>query len=168
MNYFYGIPHFCSSVALERDGVPLAAAVYDPMREELYSAGRGGGALLNGRPVTVSSFAKASEAVVVCGFMKDEVTIRAGVEAFAQVIHKVRKVRVTGSAALDLAYVAAGRFTAYYESGIRHWDIAAGRLLLEEAGGRFDEAAVERDHTLNVFASNGLVHDELAPYFPLR
>jgi myo-inositol-1(or 4)-monophosphatase len=136
------------------------------MVKELFTAERGGGAHLNGEPVQVSAVTDPAEAMVVLGFMKSEATMRAGLAAMEKAIFRVRKVRCTGSAALDLAYVAAGRFTAYYEAGIHHWDIAAGRLLLQEAGGRFESRAAGAD-AINVFASNGGVHEALAPCFPL-
>ena len=164
MNFFYNIPHFATSIALEIDGKPAAGVVYDPMRDELFSAAAGEGARLNGKPVSVSKISDPAQAVVVCGFMKDDETIRTGLDAFSKAIFRVRKVRCTGSAALDLAYVAAGRFTAYYEAGIKHWDIAAGRVLLLEAGGRIDAPHLG-EGTFNVFASNGGVHEELSDIF---
>lgn len=166
VNYYYGIPHYAVSIALEVAGEPRAAVVYDPAREELFTAERGDGARLNGRPVRVAPATDPAEAIVVLGFMKSEETMRIGLRAMEQVLFRVRKVRCTGSAALDLAYVAAGRYTAYYEAGIRHWDIAAGRLILLEAGGRFDGPSAGED-AFDVFASNGGVHDALAPFFPL-
>lgn len=167
VNFFYGVPHFAVSIALEVEGEPTLGVVYDAMRDELFAAVRGRGATLNGAPVRVSPVRAAAEAMVVLGFMKNAATMAAGLQAMQQCIHHVRKVRCTGSAALDLAYVAAGRFTAYYEAGIRHWDVAAGHVLLTEAGGRF-EASAPVDGTFNVFASNGLVHDALRDWFPLN
>jgi len=164
MNFFYGIPHFCSSVGLEVDGRPELGAVYDPLREELFTASRGEGAYLNDRRIRVSPIQDPAEAVVVVGFMKSEETLRQGLAAFSAALRRVRKLRSTGSASLDLAYVAAGRFTAYYEVGIHSWDVAAGRALLSEAGGRFEACQVSPD-TLNVYASNGLVHNALADVF---
>ncbi|MFH0910383.1 MAG: inositol monophosphatase family protein [Planctomycetota bacterium] len=167
VNFFYGIPHFSTSIALSLEGRMEIGVVYDPLRDELFACERGRGATLNGRPLRVSAVREPEDAVVAVGFMKDDRTVSRGLRALSSTIHRVRKVRCMGSAALDLAYVAAGRFTAYYEAGIRTWDIAAGEALLLEAGGRF--SSVETGpHTHNVFASNGLVHEALAPGFPLN
>ena len=166
VNYYYGIPHFAVSIALEENGAPRLGVVYDPIRDEIFTAERGQGAHRNGEPIRVAPVDDPAEAIVVLGFMKSEETMRIGLRAMEEVLFRVRKVRCTGSAALDLAYVAAWRYTAYYEAGIRHWDIAAGRALLLEAGGRFDGPACG-DGAFDVFASNGGVHEALAPFFPL-
>jgi myo-inositol-1(or 4)-monophosphatase len=157
-NFYYGVPHFCVSLALEQDGAPQAAVVLDSLRGELFTATKDGGAFLNGEPIRTSSSRELGEAIVVVGFMKDDETIARGLRMLQRLLFRVRKVRCTGSAALDLAYVASGRFTAYVESGIRLWDVAAGRLLVEEAGGRFD-ATMHDATTLDAIASNGPLHE---------
>lgn len=142
VNYFYAIPHFCVSVALTRaaDGATLAGVIYDPMREELWSAHAGpepgGDALLNGRPTRVSQRDRLADAIVSVGLAKVTETIEMNLPVLGDMVRKVRKCRMMGSAALDLAYVASGRLDAYIESGIAIWDVAAGLLIVERAGGR--------------------------------
>ena len=135
VNYFYGIPHFCVSVALRRKDEILVGVIYDPMREELFTAERGGAALLNGQPMLVSARGQLSEAIVSVGLAKVAQTIDLGLPVMQDLIHRVRKCRMMGSAALDLAYVACGRLDAYIEAGVRIWDVAAGVLMVEGAGG---------------------------------
>ena len=140
VNYFYGIPHFCVSVALTRaaDGATLAGVIYDPMREELWAAhaGPGGEATLNGKPTHVSARVHLGDAIVSVGLAKVTETIEMNLPVLGDLVRKVRKCRMMGSAALDLAYVASGRLDAYIESGIAIWDVAAGILIVERAGGR--------------------------------
>ena len=162
INYFHGIPHFAVSVALEVDGEPRVGVIYDPMRDELFACERGRGATLNGRPVRVNAVSDPRQAIFACGFTKEEEAIRAALVAFSDLVLRVRKIRSMGSAALDLAYVAAGRFAAYYEPSIYHWDFAAGRALVLEAGGRVD-AAPASAKTWRVYASNGRIHETLRP-----
>ena len=135
VNYFYGIPHFCVSVALRQRDEILVGVIYDPMREELFTAERGGPALLNGKPMVVSARSELSEAIVSVGLAKVAQTIDLGLPVMQDLIHRVRKCRMMGSAALDLAYVANGRLDAYIEAGVRIWDIAAGVLMVGNAGG---------------------------------
>ncbi len=136
VNYFYGIPHFCVSVALRQKEEILVGVIYDPMREELFTAERGGPALLNGKPMAVSARAQLSEAIVSVGLAKVAQTIDLGLPVMQDLIHRVRKCRMMGSAALDLAYVASGRLDAYIEAGVRIWDVAAGVLMVSGAGGK--------------------------------
>ena len=160
-NYAHGLPIFCASLALQIDGRTEVGAVYDPSRHELFTAERGEGAYLNGRVLTVSDTAEAIDALLVTGFpyfYKQEL-----VDLFATFLQRARAVRRLGSAALDLCYVAAGRFDGFWEQHLKPWDMAAGALIVEEAGGRitgmdgspFDLAAG------HVVASNGHVHDAL-------
>jgi myo-inositol-1(or 4)-monophosphatase len=135
VNFFYGIPHFAISIAIRRAGILEAGVIYDPMREELWSACRGGKALLNGLPISVSKRNRLNEAVVSVGFAKTLKSIESGLPLFTQMVREARKCRMMGSAALDIAYVACGRLDAYMESTISLWDIAAGKLLVECAGG---------------------------------
>ena len=138
VNYFYGIPHFCVSVAVREKGEILAGVIYDPMREELFTAARGAGAHLNGAPIHVSPRAQLSEAILSVGLAKVAETIDTNLPVLEQLIHRVRKCRMMGSAALDLAYVACGRLDAYIEAGISLWDVAAGVLLVRNAGGQVE------------------------------
>ncbi len=170
VNYSYGIPHFCVSIALQRrnPSSPLArelggyesvvGVIYDPMRDELFAAERGKGAFMNGRPIRVSARARMEEAIVTVGFSKSEETIRRGMEHLQKMIRKVRKTRMMGAAALDIAYVAAGRIEAYMEFSVRLWDIAAGIVIAEEAGGMIRlEPLGDAPHAFKAMVSNGKI-----------
>lgn len=136
VNYFYGIPHFCVSIALRQNDQILVGVIYDPMREELFSTSQNAPSLLNGKPVRASQRTQLSEAIVSVGLAKVTQTIELGLPVLQDLIHRVRKARMMGSAALDLAYVASGRLDAYIEAGIRIWDVAAGVLLVQNAHGK--------------------------------
>jgi myo-inositol-1(or 4)-monophosphatase len=138
VNYFYNLPHFCVSIALRQNGIIIAGVIYDPMRDELWAVEKGGPATLNGVPCRVSQRTRLSEAMITIGFSKSVAAIEAGIPLLQKLAPKVRKCRMMGSAALDLAYIACGRLDAYIESSISLWDIAAGMLLLETAGGHVD------------------------------
>ena len=163
-NFAHGLPIFCSTIALEIEGVVQVGAVYDPMRDELYTAGKGGGAFLNGIPMTVSRAASLIDSLLVTGFpysvqaRLDEMLV-----LFGKFLARSRAVRRLGSAALDLCYVAAGRLDGFWEEGLNAWDIAAGVLLVEEAGGRVTDLDggpfVLRSG--RIIASNGRLHDEM-------
>lgn len=135
INFLYGQPHWCVSVACADAGGALAGAVYDPTREELFTAVRGGGASLGGRPLVTTTVADPAIALVATGFSykADERAAQAAV--VARLSGKIRDIRRAGSAALDLAWVAAGRVDAYFEVSRSPWDSAAGELLVREAGG---------------------------------
>ena len=140
VNYFYGIPHFCTSVALQQklpDGTTqtLVGVIYDPMREEFWLSSTGAPTTLNGVPVRVSERSRRGDAIVSVGLAKANETISANLPVLQEMSQSVRKCRMMGSAALDLAYVACGRLDAYIEAGISVWDVAAGILLVENAGG---------------------------------
>jgi myo-inositol-1(or 4)-monophosphatase len=163
-NFTHGLPIFCSSLALEIDGVAEVGAVYDPTRKELFTAERGGGAYLNGRPLRVSSAARLVDAMLVTGFPYDvHSRIEEIVGLFGRFVGQARAVRRLGSAAIDLCYIAAGRMDAFWERDLKPWDIAAGALIVAEAGGRITNmdgqpfASRGRD----VLASNGLLHDDM-------
>ncbi len=168
VNYSHGIPHFCVSIALQRRSsqgdlahvmgkyASVLGVVYDPMREEIFTAEQGSGAFLNGKPICVSTRAQIHEAILSVGFSKSEETIEHGLHDFQILVRHARKLRNMGSAALDLAYIAAGRLEAYLESRVRLWDIAAGILLVKEAGGDIRLRAIEGvPHTFEILASNG-------------
>jgi myo-inositol-1(or 4)-monophosphatase len=160
-NYAHRYPLFCVSIAYERAGTVEAGAVYAPMLDELYAARRGGGATCNGTPLRVSAIAAVDRALVCTGFNPARYD-RNG-KYFAHLSERAQAVRRDGSAALDLAFVAAGRFDAFWEWDLSAWDVAAGALLIREAGGRvtaidggpFDVAG------RSIVASNGAVHDEM-------
>ena len=163
-NFAHGLPIFCSSLALEMDGVAEVAAVYDPTRRELFTAERGGGAFLNGLPLCVSSAADLVDAMLVTGFpydVHDRVDEIVGL--FGAFVGKARAVRRLGSAAIDLCYVAAGRLDGFWESDLKPWDIAGGSLIVKEAGGEVTTMAGApfSSRGRDVLASNGLLHQKM-------
>jgi myo-inositol-1(or 4)-monophosphatase len=162
VNYFYGIPHFCVSIALRLRNEVLVGVIYDPIRREMWKGQKGETSKLNGKPVRVSDRADLAEAIVSVGLAKTAETINTNFPLLQQMIHRVRKCRVLGSAALDLAYVACGRLDAYIERGISLWDIAAGWLLVENAGGTVDlRPSEEMKDKFSIIASNGVINLKL-------
>jgi myo-inositol-1(or 4)-monophosphatase len=158
VNYFYGIPHFCISIALRVQKEIVVGVIYDPIRDEMWTGLRGDVSKLNGTPIHVSDRAALAEAVISIGLAKTGETINTNFPLLQQMIHRVRKCRVLGSAALDMAYVACGRLDAYIETGISLWDIAAGTLLVENAGGAVDLRPRENmKDKYSIAASNGLI-----------
>lgn len=135
-NYLFRYRAWCVSVALEDADGPLVGVVHDPLNDETYRATRGGGAELNDEPIRVRDSSDLSRALVATGFGYDPDIRRGQAEVLLRVLPLVRDVRRAGAAALDLCHVAAGRLDGYYERGLKHWDWAAGRLIVEEAGGR--------------------------------
>jgi len=158
VNYFYGIPHFCVSIALRLQREMVVGVIFDPIRNEMWTGQRGDVSKLNGAPIHVSDRAELAEAVISIGLAKTGETINTNFPLLQQMIHRVRKCRVLGSAALDLAYVASGRLDAYIETGISLWDIAAGSLLVENAGGTVDLRPRENmKEKYSIAALNGLI-----------
>ncbi|MCX7869334.1 MAG: inositol monophosphatase [Terrimicrobiaceae bacterium] len=158
VNFFYGLPHFCVSIALRQRGEVVAGVIYDPMRGELWSADLEGPACLNHQPISVSSRATLGEAVISVGVAKTLDSIEHGLPLFARFAREARKCRMMGSAALDCAYVACGRLDAYIEGQISIWDIAAGKLLIERAGGSVALTPHAGSHTkFSIVASSGRV-----------
>ncbi|MDH5823344.1 inositol monophosphatase family protein [Luteimonas sp. RD2P54] len=139
-NYLRGFPHWCVSIALVENGEPLHGVIFDPLRNELFTASRGSGAQLNERRIRVGERRELSGAMLATGFPPRE-RERAGaqLECIRELLREAEDVRRTGSAALDLAYVACGRVDAYFEAGVKPWDIAAGVLLVREAGGKVSD-----------------------------
>lgn len=135
VNFLFGIPHWCVSIACEDGDGGVAAAVHDPIRDETFTAVRGGGAFLGDRALTVSSKTDLADALIATGFsyLPEERAVAA--ERLVRILPRVRDVRRAGSAALDLAWTAAARVDAFYEVPTHHWDRAAGELLVREAGG---------------------------------
>jgi myo-inositol-1(or 4)-monophosphatase len=153
-NFSRGMPACCVAVGLWRGG-PALGAVYDFNRRELYSGIAGRGAWLNGRRFRVSAVAQASRAVLCTGFpVRMDYSPRA-LRAFTRWVRTFKKIRMLGSAALSLAYVAAGRADAYYERGVTLWDVAAAAAVVLGAGGREDLEPTEKLHSLDVYATNG-------------
>ena len=163
-NYAHGVPIFCASLALEIDGSAVVAAVYDPNRRELFTAERGAGAWLNGVPLRVSQSATLIDSLLVTGFPYN--IHRDGshlIELFADFMSRSRAVRRLGSAALDLCYVAAGRFDGFWEAKLQPWDMAGGALIVEEAGGQVTtvDGGPFTSREGSVLATNGHIHREM-------
>jgi myo-inositol-1(or 4)-monophosphatase len=175
-NFTHGFPQFCVSLGLEQrpaelapeqDGTLVAAVIYDPMRDELYAAERGLGARLNGKPMHVSFRPELAESLIATGFPSNKRHQNPNVHFYQEFTLRSHGVRRAGSAALDLAFVAAGRLEAFWEFNLNPWDTAAGILLVQEAGGRvsgFSGKPFQLD-SHEVLASNGLIHDELIDLF---
>jgi myo-inositol-1(or 4)-monophosphatase len=163
-NYAHGLPIFCSSLALEIDGQPEVAAIFDPSRDELFTAERGVGAFLNGVRLATSTTATLIDALLVTGFPYD-VHKQSGdlVQLFGAFLSQARAVRRLGSAALDLCYVAAGRFDGFWEQHLKPWDVAAGALIVAEAGGSITgmDGRQFDPHAAHLVASNGPLHADL-------
>jgi myo-inositol-1(or 4)-monophosphatase len=163
-NYAHGLPIFCCSIALEQRGRPIVAAVFDPSRQELFTAEAGQGAWLNGKPLKVSSADVLIDSLLVTGFhygvQRDPAELMG---LFTKFITRARAVRRLGSAALDLCYVAAGRFEGFWEQKLHPWDIAGGALLVQEAGGRVTglDGSSYSSRGGSVLATNGHVHEEM-------
>ena len=176
VNFSYGVPHACVSIALQsRRGEPVSkkpgplseayettlGVVFDPFCAELWTAIRGSPARLNGRIIRVSRHSRLRESIVSIGFSKYPHTLKQMLPLLNRLIHKVRKIRIMGSDALSMSYVASGRFDAYLEAGIRLWDIAAGGLILECAGGEFWRRPAPGEHSYRIIANNGLLRRKL-------
>jgi myo-inositol-1(or 4)-monophosphatase len=163
-NFLHGLPHFCISIALERAGEIVAGVVFDPILDELFWAEKGIGAYLNDRRIRVSSRRQLSSALIATGTPYAQGAQRKRYLAqLEQVMESVADVRRMGAAALDLAYVAAGRFDAYWEYGLSPWDFAAGMLLVREAGGYVSNPENGGDPlgSGNVLAANDHLHSSL-------
>ncbi len=175
-NFAHGFPQFCVSMGLERraagmtpeqDGTLQAAVIYDPMRDELFTAERGQGARLNGKPMRVSKIPDLAEALISTGFPSRKRHASPNVHFYQEFTLRSHGVRRAGSAALDLAYVACGRLEAFWEFSLNPWDTAAGILLVEEAGGRVTDFAGNpfKLDSREILASNGLIQAELVALF---
>ncbi|MFA5812010.1 MAG: inositol monophosphatase family protein [bacterium] len=165
VNFAHGFPFFCVSIALEEDGEIVAAAIFDPNRDELFTAEKGKGAELNGSEMRVSNAAELEKSLVATGFaynVRQEERLD-NLDNFGNFIKRARAVRRPGSAAIDLAWTACGRIDGFWELFLKPWDIAAGVLLIREAGGRvtsFDGGPIDIYGT-QILASNGLIHGEM-------
>lgn len=164
-NYAHGYPVACVSVGLMIGGIPQVGAIYNPFRRELFRGAKGLGATLNRRPIRVSQTATLEKSLLVSGFAYDRrETLDNNYAEFCHLTHLTQGVRRSGSAALDLADVACGRLEGYWERGIKAWDIVAGIVILEEAGGTvtsYDNDALDIQSG-RILATNGLIHQELS------
>jgi len=163
LNYAHGFPFYCVSIGLEVEGALQVGVVLDSVRGELFTVTRGGGAYLNGAPIRVTAERTLRSAMLATGFAYVADTVSQNVEVFSKMLHKCRAVRRPGAAALDLAYVACGRLDGFWELQLKPWDVAAGVLLIEEAGGRVTgpEGEPYRLGERALVASNGLLHETL-------
>lgn len=175
-NFAHGFPQFAVSLGLEKrpagtaadaDGTLVAGIIYDPMRDELFTAERGRGAYLNGRRMQISRARELAEALLATGFPSRKRHASPNIHFYQEFTLRSHGVRRAGSAALDLAYVACGRLDAYWEFNLNTWDTAAGILLVEEAGGRVTDFAGNKYRLASdeILASNGTIHDELIGLF---
>jgi myo-inositol-1(or 4)-monophosphatase len=171
-NFAHGFPVFCVSLGLEHrpsgeSGTRIAAVIYDPTRDELFSAAKGSGARLNDEPIHVSKVERLQECLVATGFPSHKRHKNPNIHFYHQITLRTHGVRRAGSAALDLCNVACGRFDGFWEFNLNPWDTAAGVLIVEEAGGRvtrFDGSPFQID-SRETLGSNGLVHDQMLKEF---
>ncbi len=165
-NFIHGFPQYAISIALTKNGVPEHGLVYDPVRNELFTASRGGGAFLNDRRIRVSGRTKLAEALIGTGFPYREFAhIDAYLATFKEIAQKTAGIRRPGAAALDLAYVACARLDGFWEMGLAPWDMAAGALLIQEAGGLSADFSGEADYltTGNIVAGSPRIFAQLLP-----
>jgi myo-inositol-1(or 4)-monophosphatase len=166
-NFAHGFPVFCVSMALEHKGERIAGVVYDPSRNEMFAAEKGGGSRLNGAPIHVSKTTRLAESLVATGFPSHKRHKNPNIHFYHQITLRSHGVRRAGSAALDLCYVACGRFDAFWEFNLNSWDTAAGVLLVQEAGGKvtnFSDAPFSID-SREVLATNHILHEEMLKEF---
>ncbi|MFD2115382.1 inositol monophosphatase family protein [Paenibacillus yanchengensis] len=160
-NFVHGFPFFCVSIALAHHGEVIVGVVYDPIKDELFVAEKGKGAYVHGKLMQVSKEADLNNSLIATGFPADTThALPRNMKGLQHLIPQVRNVRVAGSAALHLAYVAAGRLSGFWEIGLNSWDMAAGVLLVKESGGTVTDVSGEPYHlgVRNVLASNGNIH----------
>ena len=160
-NYIHGYPQFSVSIGLEHKGEMILGAILDPLRDELFTATKGRGAFLNNNPLCVSRVTTLEESLLSTGFpFRNKEMIGPYLDLFRSLFNRISDMRRAGSAALDLAYVAAGRCDGFFEIGLSPWDIAAGSILIKEAGGIISDFSGGSDYLIsgNVVAGNPLVH----------
>jgi myo-inositol-1(or 4)-monophosphatase len=163
-NFAHGYPVFCVSIALEHQGETILGVVYDPMRDELFTAERGGGAALNNRPIRVSSTDSLMQSLLSTGFPYDiRTSTLTNLDHWANFAMNAQALRRDGAAALDLSYVACGRYDGFWELNLSPWDMAAGALIVTEAGGRVSDFSGGdfSSYKPEIIASNGLIHDRM-------
>jgi myo-inositol-1(or 4)-monophosphatase len=162
-NYAHGYPCFCVTIALEHDGEVVLGVTFDPTRDEIFAAEKGRGATLNGKPIRVSQAETLRDSLIVTGFPYDFKTKPQFVKHFTDFLMESRGVRRDGSAAIDMAYVACGRFDGFWEEGLNPWDVAAGKLLVEEAGGvvSYYDGSAFNIYQPPILASNGIIHNAM-------
>lgn len=163
-NFVHGFPFFSVSIALAYKGEVVVGVVYDPNRDELFVAEKGKGAYVHGRRMQVDHEEKLADSLIATGFPADRgMALAANMRGLEAMVPRVRNIRCSGSAALHLAYVAAGRLSGFWEVGLNAWDMAAGMLLVQESGGKITDTQGQPYHlgVRHVVATNGRIHDEL-------
>jgi myo-inositol-1(or 4)-monophosphatase len=169
-NFAHGYPCWCVTLALEHKGEIIIGVTFDPTRNEMFAAEKGQGATLNGRKIRVSDTEELKNALLVTGFPYDAAEREDFARHFTEFVYKARGIRRDGSAAIDMAYVACGRFDGFWEEGLHPWDVAAGVLLIEEAGGRvsyYDDSKFSI-YKPPICADNGLIHREMLNVFGIK
>jgi myo-inositol-1(or 4)-monophosphatase len=162
-NFAHGYPCFCVTIALEHEGNIVIGVTYDPTRDEMFTAEKGSGAFLNNKQIHVSETEKLGNALICTGFPYDVAERENFARHFTDFVTLAQGIRRDGSAAIDMAYVACGRFDGFWEEGLHAWDVAAGKLFIEEAGGRvtyYDDSPFSV-YKPPICASNGLIHKEM-------
>jgi myo-inositol-1(or 4)-monophosphatase len=165
-NFAHAFPFFCVSIALEKSGRVVLGVVYDPIREELFFAEKGRGAYLNGKKIHVSKVKKLIDSFLATGFSYGIKRKDRNISYFRELLTRTQAIRRAGSAALDLCYVACGRFDGFWEMDLHPWDSAAGMLIVEEAGGkvtRFDRSPYS-PYDKNILATNGHIHNKMSSF----
>jgi myo-inositol-1(or 4)-monophosphatase len=166
-NFMHGHPHCAVSIALRHKDEIVAAVVYDPFRNELFSARKGAGAQLDGRRIRVSNTSRLSDSLLCTGFpYRDPAETKPWLKTFALILPRAQSIHRTGSSVLDLAYVAAGRYDGFWEFGMQDWDLAAGSLLVKEAGGLITDISGSTDvfRSGNAVAGNPKIHEKLSQF----
>ena len=167
-NYAHGFPFFCVSIALEIDGIISLGVIYDPLRDEMFSVLRNNGVYLNGHKLRVSSVFELQHSLLATGFPYDiRNSSENNLDYFNAMALKAQAIRRAGAAALDLAYLAAGRLDGFWELKLMPWDTAAGFLMVEEAGGTLTDITGEKwsANSPDILASNGLIHQQMIQVF---
>jgi myo-inositol-1(or 4)-monophosphatase len=168
LNYSHGYPCYCVSIAVEYKGEIVVGVIYNPCLDELFVAEKGKGATMNSQPISVSQTEQLQSSLLVTGFAPQlEESLNKNLEYFGQFIHACQAVRRPGSAAMDLCYTAMGRFEGFWEMKLKPWDVAAGTLIMQEAGGKvtkFDGSPVSI-YDQEILATNGLVHQQMVDVF---
>ncbi len=180
VNFAYGIPHACVSIALQAQRnhpaktaqarafanyETLLGVVFDPFMDEMWTATKNSSAWLNGKKICVSNRNRLEECILAIGFSKTKSSMDSMLPHFNRLVHRVRKMRILGAAALSLCWVAAGRLDAFVESGVRLWDIAAAGLILERAGGEFYCRLLDGNRRFRMIANNGRIRNKIQRYF---
>ena len=161
VNFSHGLQLWCCSVAALSNGETIAGAVFAPVLDECYTARRGGPACCNGNPIAVSKTSRVEDAIVATGIDRKTRELSESIRLFERLTQRVQRPRIMGSAALDICHVACGKSDGYYESGIYLWDAAAGRIIVEQAGGRSEILRRDGDLRISFMATNGRIHETL-------